>query len=164
MSVTTTNSSGVASTQAFTYGDGAHPDRLTRVGTTDITYDSTGRPTAYGVRTMYWSRGRLDTVFIGTPTTGTNKYIYSYNAKGQRVGMTHSYLPPKGQSSSGAIAVDVLQSSSKQYYYDNFGRLVAERKTENYKNRGTVNTEITYLYDESSMVGFMYSANGVTYN
>ncbi len=113
---------------------------------------------------MYWNAGRMSTVFIGTPTTGTNKYIYSYNAKGQRVGMTHSYLPPKGQSSSGAITFDVLQSSSKQYYYDNFGRLVAERKTENYKNRGTVNTEITYLYDESSMVGFMYSANGVTYN
>ena len=63
---------------------------------------------------------------------------------------------------NGAITVDVLQSSSKQYYYDNFGRLVAERKTENYKNRGTVNTEIAYLYDESSMVGFMYSANGST--
>ena len=58
-SVTTTNSSVVASTQVFTYGDGAHPDRLTRVGTTDITYDSTGRPTAYGVRTMYWIRRTL---------------------------------------------------------------------------------------------------------
>ena len=58
-SVTTTNASGVASTQAFTYGDGAHPDRLTRVGTTDITYDSMGRPTAYGVRTMSWIRRTL---------------------------------------------------------------------------------------------------------
>ena len=53
-----------------------------------------------------------------------------------------------------------LLSSNRNYYYDHSGRLVSEKFSERYENGTIDNTEITYLYDESSMIGLVFNRNG----
>ena len=53
-----------------------------------------------------------------------------------------------------------MLSSNRSYYYDHSGRLVSEKFVDNYESGTTDNTEITYLYDESSMIGLVFNRNG----
>ena len=55
-----------------------------------------------------------------------------------------------------------VTDSLKSYTYDYRGRLLTERETKTVYGEGIVYTDITYLYDESSMVGMQYTRNTTT--
>ncbi len=132
--------SGTYTEQAYTY-DGTHKDRLTVCGAQEITYNSLGCPTGYYGKELSWSKGKLSALALG-PTT----YRFSYNASGQRIS--------KVQNNFGT------DYSRVEYTYDNSGRLITEIKTTGLNSTpATVRTE--YLYDASSMIGFVRS--GTTY-
>ena len=159
-SVTTTYSSGSTSTQSFTHGNTATtPDRLTKFGTKSITYNSMGCPVSYNGKTYTWSKGKLDS-FGTAPSLSFDdpfeRYRYTYNAKGQRTLKSYSYTP-------GAHAlVDYLTDKTSMFTYDNAGRLIYEKRIENYQLGYAYKREFTYLYDETGMIGFVYCYNGGT--
>ena len=51
---------------------------------------------------------------------------------------------------------------SKSYDYDQSGRLIAEIKTSEYYGELSDSEKIVFLYDEASMVGFVYTKNGAS--
>lgn len=57
---------------------------------------------------------------------------------------------------------DFLIGSTTTYDYDSSGRLIREFRTENYTVNAGKTLEFTYLYDESGIIGVMYSYNGAT--
>ena len=154
-SVITTSSSGSTSTKSFTYGDSAHPDRLTKFGTKSITYNSMGCPTSYNGKTFTWNKGKLTQVSQSSTLAGTTRYTYTYNGKGQRVQKVYNFSP--GQQA----LVDYTTRATTTYTYDNAGKLIREYRSEVFKSLSTSNREFIYLYDESGMIGFNYILNGV---
>ena len=150
--------------QSFTYDDNPnsntkHPDRLISFGSKAITYNSMGCPTSYDGKNFTWSKGKLAT-FGTAPSLSFDdpfsRYRYSYNAKGQRTLKAYSYTP------GAQTLVDYLTDKNIVYTYDNAGRLIYEKRSENYKKEYSITREFTYLYDESGMIGFMYSYEGAT--
>lgn len=150
--------------QSFTYDDETnsnttHPDRLISFGSKAITYNSRGCPTSYDGKNFTWSKGKLAT-FGTAPSLSFDdpfsRYRYSYNAKGQRTLKAYSYTP------GAQTLVDYLTDKNIVYTYDNAGRLIYEKRSENYKKEYSITREFTYLYDESGMIGFMYSYEGAT--
>ena len=150
--------------QSFTYDDETnsnttHPDRLISFGSKAITYNSMGCPTSYDGKNFTWSKGKLAT-FGTAPSLSFDdpfsRYRYSYNAKGQRTLKAYSYTP------GAQTLVDYLTDKNIVYTYDNAGRLIYEKRSENYKKEYSITREFTYLYDESGMIGFMYSYEGAT--
>ncbi|MBR3875514.1 MAG: RHS repeat-associated core domain-containing protein [Clostridia bacterium] len=75
---------------------------------------------------------------------------------GQRTKVTYSFFPGVAQQ------IDYLASSTTEYTYDNSGRLVNERCVSVYDDNSTETHEFTYLYDESGIIGAMFSKNGAT--
>ena len=55
-----------------------------------------------------------------------------------------------------------ITAYTKSYNYDHFGRLLYETNTKTIHGEGTASSEIVYLYDESSMIGMLYTTLGVT--
>ena len=51
-----------------------------------------GCPTSYDGMSATWSKGKLSRLSSGTLASGTSNYTYTYNAFGQRVAKTYSYL------------------------------------------------------------------------
>ncbi len=146
-------------TTQFGYSD-AYPDRLASYNGKAITYNSLGYPVSYDGKTLTWTRGKLTQVRWGNIKTGTHVYNYTYNAYGQRVSKTYSFLPGKGGSlNDNTIRVT---NSTRDYYYDHSGRLIGERYVENYSTGNVNNEEIVYIYDESSVIGMVYTLNGAT--
>ena len=73
---------------AYTYGDSAWKDLLTKVGDQTITYDAQGNPTSYLGHTLTWEKGRQLKSF--------DSNTYTYNANGIRTsktvdGVKHTY-------------------------------------------------------------------------
>ena len=155
---------GVASTTGTTVSysyNTANPDRLTRVGSNSIAYNSMGCIASYNSRNYRWERGKLAGYTRGSMSQPGSPYencTYTYNALGQRVSKSFSFLP--SLDDSGATLVSRMLSSNRSYYYDHSGRLVSEKFVDNYESGTTDNTEITYLYDESSMIGLVFNRNG----
>lgn len=152
-SVSTTYSSGTPSTQTFTYGDTSNPDRLTAFGSKAITYNAMGCPTSYNGKTFTWSKGKLTQVSQSSTLSGTHRYTYTYNGKGQRVQKVYTFLP--GQQA----LTDYITRATTTYTYDNAGRLIREYYTETLKSFSTSNREFIYLYDESGIVGVQFKEN-----
>ena len=141
------------STDSYTY-DMTNKDRLVSVGGTNIPYNAMGCPTGYNGHFATWTNGRLSYLSRGF------KHIcdYTYNALGQRVGMSYSYT----SSSGSAVAIGTLLSYSKSYDYDQSGRLIAEIRTNEYYGEFSDSEKIVFLYDERGMVGFIYTTNGAS--
>ena len=119
-----------------------------------------GCPTTYEGKTATWSKGRLSRLFKGTLATGTSNYNYSYNALGQRVSKSYSYLA--GTSGNNPVQAGQVTAYSKDFFYDHSGRLIAESGSKTYYGTGAENESIVYLYDESSIIGMEYTLNGAT--
>ena len=117
-----------------------------------------GCPTSYEGKTLTWSKGRLASMRKGTIATGVQNYSYTYNGFGQRI--ARSYTKLKG--TSGELMAGELTNSSKQYFYDHSGRLIAETCTRTYNGAASETENIVYLYDESGIIGMVYTLNGAT--
>ena len=60
----------------------------------------------------------------GNRIAGTSTYQYGYNALGQRISSSYTFM--HGTGSSSAIAMGTLTSYNKTFRYDQSGRLIAE--------------------------------------
>ena len=118
-----------------------------------------GCPTSVGKKKYVWNRGKLVRFYDDVDeneSISSEDIRFTYNAYGQRISKTYSYDP--GENYDG----DFLVSSTTTYTYDNSGRLIREYCTESYYESDDQTREFIYLYDESGMIGVMYSKNGAT--
>ena len=83
-------------------------------------------------------------------------YSFTYNALGQRTGINYSYVI--GNSTLTPVQNGDVTAYSKAFYYDQAGRLVSETNSKTLYGVGNEYSEIVYLYDESSMVGMIYTS------
>ena len=119
-----------------------------------------GCPTTYDGMSATWSKGKLSRLSSGTLASGTSNYTYTYNAFGQRVAKTYSYLA--GTSGVGSAQAGDVTAYNKKYYYDHAGRLVAEETSKTIQGTGTATERIVFLYDESSVIGMEHTSGGVS--
>ena len=155
---TATTPSGSYTTTSLTYGSSIS-DRLTKYGINNISYNSIGYPTAIGNKKYVWTKGKLTRIYDDVDENSSNSaedIRFTYNAYGQRVTKTYSYDP--GEDYSG----DFMEGSTTSYDYDESGRLIREYCTERYYESDNITREFIYLYDESGMIGVLYSLNGAT--
>ena len=146
-------------TTTFYYNDTSNPDRLTRYGNKNITYNSKGFPITYGNKTLAWSLGQLTRYYDDideNDTLSSESTEFEYNALGQRIRKEYVYNP--GSDYSG----DFLIGTTSEYTYDHSGRLIREFTTDYFTESASETRVLVFLYDESSMVGFTYSKNGAT--
>ena len=151
-----TTPAGTPVTTTFGYTD----DRLTSFGGTTISNNAMGCPTSYDGKTATWSKGKLSRLSQGTKLTGMSTYNYGYNGYCQRISRSYSYAA--GTSGSGAAQLGQLIASSRKYYYDHAGRLIAEDVTKTYYGEGTTTENIVFLYDESGIIGMELTTGGAT--
>ena len=147
--------SGTPVTTSYTY-DGTQVDRLTSFGGKAITYDANGCVKTYDGWTYTWTKGKLTKRVRGTRLLGIDTYTYTYDAYGRRTSKNYSFM--KGTQ---VLAV-YITSASTTYTYDASGRLIREQYTEIFNDLSSNSREIIYLYDESGVIGVMYSYNGST--
>ena len=143
---------------SYTY-DGTQVDRLASFGGKAITYDANGCVKTYDGWTYTWTRGRLASMkkpakaMIGAES---RTYTFTYDAYGRRTQKKYTYTP------GSLTQVDYIKTETTSYTYDNSGRLVNERCVSVYDDNSTETHEFTYLYDESGIIGTMFSKNGAT--
>ena len=150
---------GTATEKAYTY-DSNYPDKLTKCGSTSISYNSMGCPTTVNGYTATWTRGKLSKLTKGSIRTGTYTYNYTYNAFGQRIGINYTYM--LGSSSSSAVLIGMLMGYTHVFDYDHFGRLICETKTSRYYSEANGTEKIVYLYDETGIIGMMRTTESGT--
>ena len=148
-----------ASYTSFAYGySSTVKDRLISYGGEAISYDKYGQISSYKGLSFSWSNGRLSLMRKGTPKLKDGDYVYheySYNAKGQRTQKTYIY------DSKTEIFGSPHPTYKTYYWYDHFGRLIHEYCVETFKGETYSNThDLTYIYDDTGMVGVNYSYNG----
>ena len=142
-------------TTSYIY-DGTQVDRLASFGGKAITYDANGCVKTYDGWTYTWTKGKLTKRVRGTRLLGIDTYTYTYDAYGRRTSKNYSFM--KGTQALAAY----MTSSSTNYTYDASGRLIREQYTEIFNDLSSNSREIIYLYDESGVIGVMYSYNGST--
>ena len=86
-------------------------------------------------------------------------YSFGYNAFGQRVSKSYSYL--EGMSGPSSIYVGQVLSCSKQFRYDHAGRLISETIAKNCYGTGEEDAEITFVYDGNTVIGMEYTVDGL---
>ena len=151
-----TTPAGTPVTTTFGYTD----DRLTSFAGTTIGYNTMGCPTTYEGKTATWSKGKLSRLSSGTRLTGMASHSYSYNGYGQRISRSYSYTA--GTSGLNPVPLGQLTASSRKYYYDHSGRLIAEDVTKTYYGEGTTTENIVFLYDESGIIGMELTTGSAT--
>ena len=119
-----------------------------------------GCPTTYDGYTVSWTRGKLAKLTKGLKASGIHNYYYNYNALGQRTSRNYTYSLPTLDSS--AVVVGMLTAYGQTFKYDQSGRLVYESKSYQYHGEMGSSDSIVYLYDENSIVGIVYTADGST--
>ena len=132
-------------------------DRLHSYKGSVISYDSNGYPTYYNNKNYIWNKGKLSRIYRGSPTQGGATYedcTFTYDAYGRRLSKSYTYDPNPASTS------DYSYTYNTTYNYDNSGRLVREYCTERYVTGTTNKREFIYIYDESGMIGVLYSYNG----
>lgn len=142
---------GTPETLISTIAFGYNGDQLISFNDSSISYNAMGCPVSYGSRTMSWAKGKLSRINQGSLSTGAHNYAFVYNAQGQRISKTYSYLEKNSDFSQ--VYVGQVLSESKNFYYDTFGRLVMETITRGIQGEGTESQRLIYLYDGESMVG-----------
>ena len=115
-----------------------------------------GCPTTYDGYTASWTRGKLSKLTSGSRLTGTQTYDYTYNAFGQRIGTNYTYVA--GTSSSSAVVIGMLTGYSLTFCYDQSGRLICESKISQYYGEGNGTEEKVYLYDDTGIIGMVYTS------
>ena len=135
-------------------------DRLTSFGGATIGYNAMGCPTSYEGKTATWTKGKLSRLSRGTLIAGMDSYAYTYNGYGQRIARNYTYSLKT--SSLESMQLGQLTASSRKYYYDHAGRLIAEDVTKTYYGEGTTTENIVFLYDESGIIGMELTTGGVS--
>jgi RHS repeat-associated protein len=125
---------------AYSYPAGSH--RLSSASGTPRTYDGNGNTTAIGTGAsaknfVYDDRNRLREVRQGT----TLKATYAYNGRGERVGVLAATLPTQ---------------NSRQYAYDEAGRLLGEYTTAGLRLK-------EYVWLDDLLVAILGDHDGSTY-
>ena len=134
-------------------------DRLTAFGTKAITYDSLGRPTSVGDDNYVWTKDKLTRIYSGSSNTPGSKYVhcdFTYDGYGRRIAKNYSYDPNISATNDYYYAYDTT------YDYDQSGRLIREYCKQSYTYGSDFTREFVFLYDESGIIGVMYSYNGAT--
>ena len=142
------------SEDSFTYHSTVK-DRLTKFNNLSISYDSNGCPTSYNGKTYTWTKGRLTSVSSGTLPYSVNTYTYVYDAYGRRTQKNQSTVSLSGSTPSN-ITINT------KYDYDSSGRIIRETTVSSYTVGNFITTEKLYLYDESGVIGMIYTANGTS--
>lgn len=148
--------SGTCTEKVYTY-DSTYPDRLTNFNGSGISYDSMGYPVSDESGNYVWNKGKLFRVYKGAAQQSGSLYedcVFTYDAYGRRLSKDYTYDPNPTSTS------DYSYTYKTTYNYDNSGRLIREYCTEKYISGATVTKEFIYLYDESSVIGVLYSLNG----
>ena len=143
---------------SFSY-DTIYKDRLKSFGVSNFVYNSIGYPVSIGNKRLEWDNGRLVSYYDeghGEGSSSTESFEFTYNAYGQRTVKEYSYYPGEDYYD------DYVTGSTTTYTYDHSGRLIREYCTERYYASSNVTREFIYLYDETGIVGAMYSYNGGT--
>ncbi len=137
---------------------GTRPDIMTNFNGHSIKYndDSIWYPEKYNGKLYTWEKGKL--VGIKTDTedqTGTQyeECTFAYNAYGQRISKNYTVQ-------QGADSEDWSYTYNIEYNYDYSGRLIREFRVQTTDVGSTFTRELTYLYDENGMIGFVYSFDG----
>ena len=118
-----------------------------------------GYPTSYGSYRFTWDKGKLTRIHRGSAQQPGSLYTdckFTYDAYGRRLSKSYTHDPNPASTS------DYSYTYNTTYNYDNSGRLLREYCTEKYISGTTNKREFIYLYDESGMIGVLYSYNGST--
>ena len=157
MAYTTANVSNANVTVTHVY-DSTIKDRLKSFNGSSISYDSNGYPTYYNNKNYIWTKDKLTRIFRGNGSQYGSLYEYcnfAYDGYGRRTSKSYSYDPNPGSTS------DYSYMYTTTYDYDASGRLIHEYCVERYTytGGGSHTRDITYLYDESGIVGAIQKYN-----
>ena len=152
----------------FGYTDTAHPDRLTSYNGKAITYNANGGVASYDGWNYNWNnRGKLASITTKSnaralkPILSSSKtYSFTYNALGQRTTSNYTYFWVDNGLTP--IVQGEVTNYSKTFYYDHSGRLISETISKTLHGVGNESESIVFLYDESSIIGMVRTASGVT--
>ena len=152
--------SGTFTEQAYGYSS-SHPDRLTNFGGKGISYNTLGCPINHDGMSYVWTKGKLTRQFCGSKAQAGTLYkdtTFTYDAYGRRLSKIHTYDTNPASSS------DYSYTYNTTYDYDSSGRLVHETCVEatTYTGGSSSTREITYLYDESGIIGAIQTLNSTT--
>ena len=153
--------SGTFTEQAYGYNNTSHPDRLTNFGGKGISYNTLGYPISHDGMSYVWTKGKLTRQFCGSKAQAGTLYkdtTFTYDAYGRRLSKSHTYDTNPVSSS------DYSYTYNTTYDYDSSGRLVHETCVEatTYTGGSSSTREITYLYDESGIIGAIQTLNSTT--
>ena len=157
LSVKTTPANGTATTETFTYS----ADKLTAYNGSSLTYDANGclktrqLPGSNIVYNYTWDRGKLSSMYYLITPLDRTTYNYTYDAYGRRTAKNQSVV-----SMSGGTPTNITVNTT--YDYDLNGRLIREKVLSCYVIGNFITTEKLYLYDESGVIGMIYTANGTS--
>ena len=150
--------SGTPTEDTYVYST-SYPDRLTSFNNKSITYDNNGYVKTYSGWTYTWHKGKLNTISMNTSSTsgGTSQnYTFTYNAQGQRTKKKYTYSPGLIQQ------IDYMTSCTTAYEYDLHGRLLSDTRTLNYNDGTTISKKFVFLYEESEIVGVIFTNSSGT--
>ena len=139
--------------------DTTFPDRLIAFNGNEISYDIFGCPTTYKGKNYTWDKGKLTRIHKGSANQSGSAYedcTFAYDAYGQRIAKSYNCDPNPGSDSDYSYTYNTI------YQYDSGGRLIREYCTESHIDGKNIAREFVYLYDESGIIGAMYSLNGAT--
>ena len=124
-----------------------------------LTYDANGcllsKQNATVTTNYNWTRGKLSSISSGSLPFGLNSHSYTYDAYGRRTQKTQNM-----RSLSGGMPTQITINTT--YDYDCKGRLIRENVLSNYSVGNIITTEIVYLYDESGVIGMVYTADSTS--
>ena len=152
--------SGTPTVTSYSY-DGTQVDRLTSFGGKGVSYNTLGYPIGHDGMSYVWTKGKLTRQFCGSKTQAGTLYkdtTFTYDAYGRRLSKSHTYDTNPVSSS------DYSYTYNTTYDYDSSGRLVHETCVEatTYTGGSSSTREITYLYDESGIIGAIQTLNSTT--
>ena len=106
---------------------------------------------------MDWTNGKLTRVRRGSASQPGSEYkdcTFTYDGYGRRIRKHYIYDPNPAVAGDGNYYYEI------NYEYDESGRLIREFCTTHYDNQTESTREFVFLYDESGIIGTMYSLNG----
>ena len=151
LAYTTDDVTGIYFDDTHSYDD-AITDRLVSFNDLPISYDASGYPTYYNGKNYTWTKGKLTRIHRGSAGQYGSLYEYcnfTYDGYGRRTSKVYSYDSNPGSTS------DYSYMYTTTYDYDTSGRLIHEICVEanTYTGGSTSTRDITYLYDESGIIG-----------
>ena len=147
---------GTGTIQNYTY-DTTYPDRLKNFNGKGIVYNTLHCPTNYDGKSWTWTKGKLTRVRRGSANQPGSEYkdcTFTYDGYGRRINKHYIYDPNPAVAGDGNYYYDI------NYSYDESGRLIREFCTTHYDDGTDSTREFIFLYDESGIIGTMYSLNG----